>query len=210
MTPMPLITISRQLGSLGDEVASAIAERLKYEVVSREVINQAARRASVPEVALATIDDLNLFGIRPSAKARLAYHQAIQEVMEEYAAVGDAVIIGRAGQVILRGFPNVLHIKVIAPASMRAERIARSNNISFVAAQAQIEASDRTRRNYLRRYYHARWDDPALYDLIINTSRLEPTNAACLVCQALSQCFQGTNQIQNASKYPQNDIDKTL
>lgn len=192
---MPLITISRQLGSLGDEVASSIAERLNYKVVSREVINQAARKARVPEVALATIDDLNLFGFRPSVEARHAYHQAIKEIMEEYARTGNAIIIGRAGQVILGGFPNVFHIKVIAPASLRAERIAQANNISLTAARAQIEASDRTRRNYLKRYYHARWDDPALYDLIINTARLEPANAACLVCQALRQCFHTDNQI---------------
>lgn len=202
---MPTITISRQLGSLGDEVASEIADRLKYTVVSREVINHAARRAQVPEVALATIDDLNLLGLRPSADARSAYHQAVQEIMEEYATQGDAIIIGRAGQVILSGFPNVLHVKVIAPASLRAVRVARINSITIEAAQAQIEASDRSRRNYLRRYYHVRWDDPAIYDLVVNTSRLEPANAACLVCQALSQCFQGTNQIQNAPIFPRNE-----
>ncbi len=180
------------MGSLGDEVAQAIAARLNYRVVSREIINQAALRAGTPEMALATIDELGLLGIQPSVKARRAYQLAVESVMKELADEGDVVIIGRAGQVILRNHPHVLHVKVISPAALRAERIARLYNISLEAAKAQIEASDRNRKNYLKKYYHARWDDPELYDLIINTDRLEPEQAACLICQALTHCIQRT------------------
>jgi cytidylate kinase len=189
---MTTITISRQLGSLGDEVAKAIASRLNYRVVCRDLINQAAMRAGAPEMALATIDELGLLGIRPSVKAWSAYHKAMRIVMEEYADQGDFIIIGRAGQVILHSHPNVLHVKVISPSALRAERIARLQNISLEAATAQIETSDRNRKNYLQRYYHVRWDDPELYDLIVNTDRLEPEQAACLICQALNQCIQRT------------------
>jgi cytidylate kinase len=189
---MTTITISRQLGSLGDEVAQAIAGRLKYRVVSRDLINQAALRAGAPEMALATIDELGLLGIRPSVKAQRAYHQAMQKVMEEYANQGDFIIIGRAGQVILRNHPQVLHVKVIAPSALRANRIAQLQDISLEAAKAQIETSDRNRKNYLQRYFHVRWDDPEIYDLIVNTDRLEPEQAACLICQALTQCIHRT------------------
>lgn len=187
---MTAITISRQLGSLGDEVGQAVAKRLDYTLVSREVTNQAASRAHAPEVALATIDDLGLLNIRPSQKDRRAYQQAVKKVMEELAEAGKIVIIGRAGQVILREHPNVLHVKVIAPAELRAERLALGQEISLENARAQVEASDKARKNYLRRYYRVRWDDPDLYDLIVNTARLGPDEAACLICQALSQCFQ--------------------
>lgn len=186
---MPTITISRQLGSLGDEVAQAIAERLHYRVVSRQLINQAASRAGAPEMALATIDDLGLFGMRPTPKTRQAYQQAVKGILEELANESDVVIVGRAGQVILREHPNVFHVKVIAPKSVRASRLAHTQGISLESANAQIEASDRTRRNYLRYYYHVRWDDPELYDLILNTTRLEPIGAACIICQAFKQCF---------------------
>ncbi|HZD56623.1 MAG TPA: cytidylate kinase-like family protein [Anaerolineales bacterium] len=190
---MTAITISRQLGSHGDEVGQAIADRLNYRLVSREVINRAAARAQAPEVALATIDDLGLLGLKPTPRAQRAYHQAVRELMQELAAEGNIVIIGRAGQVILGDNPGVLHIKVIAPASLRAERIARQQNIPLRSAQEQIRASDQTRKDYLRRYYHVRWDDPELYDLILNTARLTPEEAACLICQALTQCILGGN-----------------
>jgi hypothetical protein len=62
---MAVITISRQMGSLGREISEEIARSLNYRVVWREVINEAAKRAGAPDVALATIDELDLLGIRP-------------------------------------------------------------------------------------------------------------------------------------------------
>jgi cytidylate kinase len=190
---MTAITISRQLGSLGDEVAQEIGKRLKFRVVCRELINQSAIRAGAPEMALAMIDDLGLLGLRPTREARQSYHQAVQTVLTELADAGEVVIVGRAGQVILHDRPDVIHVKVMAPAGLRAERLVRDQSITLAAAQAQVTASDRARRNYLQRYYHVRWDDPELYDLILNTARLDPLQAACLVCQALSQCFIQTD-----------------
>jgi cytidylate kinase len=185
---MNVITISRQLGSLGDEVAEEVAKRLGFRVVCRELINQAARRAGAPEMALAAIDDLGLLDLRPSHRARKAYQAAVRSVMIELAGEGQVIIIGRAGQVILGDWPDVLHIKVMAPIELRAERVAHTQKISMDAARLQVETSDASRRSYLRRYYHVRWDNPELYDLIVNTARLEPDQAACLVCQAMEHC----------------------
>jgi cytidylate kinase len=192
---MAAITISRQLGSMGTDAAHVVARTLGWRVVWRELINQAALKAGLPEVALATIDELGLLGLHPSAEARRAYHEAVRQVIEGLAAEGNVVIVGRAGQVILKDRPAVLHVQVMAPAALRAERIARTQNIALAAAQAQIQASDRARRNYLRRYYHARWDDPELYDLIVNTARLTPEAAAGLICRA----FQHLQETQPTS-----------
>lgn len=136
-------------------------------------------------MALALIDDLGLLEVHPSAKARRSFLLSVQEIMEDLARQGDYIIIGRAGQVILGKMPGTLHVRVIAPAKVRAQRIAELRQIPLSAAKAQIEASDQSRRLYLRRYYHVRWDDPDLYDLILNTARLEPEHAAWLICQAL-------------------------
>lgn len=202
---MPSITISRQLGSLGDEVARAIAGRLNYQVVSRDLINQAAIRCGAPEMALFMIDDLDLLGLRPSRQIRQKFLDSISQVMHELADQGEFVIVGRAGQMILRGFPGVLHVKVIAPAELRAGRVALGQGISLEAARAQVVASDRSRRNYLKQYYQARWDDPELYDLIINTSRLAPEEAACLICQAMKQCiFPEMEKIQYTTELTTN------
>jgi cytidylate kinase len=184
---MAVITVSRQMGSLGCEVANAAAQRLGYKVVWREVINAAARRSGAHEVGLATIDELGLLGIKPSPQARRAYQSALAQVINELAQAGDVVIVGRAGQAILHGRPDVLHVRVIAPFELRAERVAEKHHVNMDAARAQVEASDLSRRRFLSRSYHVRWDDSALYDLVINTERIAPDDAAVLICQALRQ-----------------------
>jgi CMP/dCMP kinase len=179
---MNVITISRQLGSLGCEVANEVARQLDYRLVWRELINQAAIRAGAPDVALATIDELNLLGISPSATGHKAYIEAVHMVMEELANEGKVVIVGRAGQMILRDRSNALHVQVVAPIEIRVERIARDQGITTEAARAQVEASDSHRRKYLKRFYHVNWEDSSLYDLAVNTARLDVKSAAELIC----------------------------
>jgi CMP/dCMP kinase len=185
---MATVTISRQLGSLGNEVARLAAECLGYRLVGRDLINQAARQAGAPEVALASIDELGLLGLRPSKKATADYLQAVHQVMKELAIEGNIVIVGRGGQVILKDWPDSLHVRIIAPAALRAERIANQQHIPLPGAQAQVEASDRYHYNYLKRCYQVRWDDPELYDLILNTRHSTPEQAAAMICQRLAQC----------------------
>jgi cytidylate kinase len=183
---MPAITVSRQLGSLGVEVAQASADLLGYRLVWRELINQAARQAGTPEAALAAIDDLGLLGICPSPEACLSYRQAVHQIMQEFARQSNVVIIGRAGQMILAGWPEVLHIRVIAPSGLRIERVSERQSISREQASAQVEASDRRRRNYIKRFYQVHWDDPNLYDLVINTAHLSPPVAAQLIAKTIA------------------------
>jgi cytidylate kinase len=183
----PSITLSRQIGSLGCAIANAIKDRLGYRLAWRDLINEAGKRAGTPELALDCIDELGLLGMTASSKTRASYKRAMEEVIRELARDGNVIIIGRAGQAILRGTPNVLHVRVIAPAQLRAERIAEQHALPISGAMAQVEASDRTRRLYLKRFYNVRWDDPELYDLIINTESICPETAAVLITEAVSR-----------------------
>ncbi len=181
---MAIITISRQLGSLGSQVAYRVAEKLGYRLVWRELINQAARRAGAPELALAEIDELGLLDIKPSPKAWRAYRGVVDEIIHELAEEGNVVLMGRAGQVILAGRPDALHVRVVAPPELRAGRLAARLSIAAECAAAQVEASDHSRAGYLRRLYRARWDDPCLYHLVVNTAWIEVEPAADLIVAA--------------------------
>lgn len=183
---MSVITISRQMGSLGSEIAYQVAETLGYPLVWRELINKAALRAGAPEAALAAIDELGLLGICPSPRDCRSYRQAVAEIMHELAAQGNVVILGRASQVILAGAPNTLHVRIMAPVPLRVERVAQRLNIAEAFAQAQVETSDRHRASYLRRFYHVRWDDPSLYHMVINTAFFDIQQATKLIQQASS------------------------
>ncbi len=143
---MPAITISREMGSLGTAIAQAVADALGYRIMCCEVINEAAARAGTPEVALAALDDLNLLGLKPSFKQQQAYHRGVRIVMEEQVARGNVVLVGRAGQVILKDHRDVMHVRIVAPIALRIERIAARQRVSPAAARAQVETSDRIGR----------------------------------------------------------------
>ena len=184
---MGTITISRQMGCLGRQVAEQVALRLGYRLLWRELINQAASRAEVPEVALATIDELDLLGLRPSRKDVQAYHMAVRELMFELAAAGGAVIVGRAGQAILHGKADVLHVRIYAPFELRVARVAEQHKQSIETTRTQVQTSDQSRKRYLRRYYHAGWDDENLYDVMLNTAELSVAAAAGVIIEAFQQ-----------------------
>jgi cytidylate kinase len=187
---MPVITLSRQLGSGGDEIAASVAERLGLRLVGFELINRAAREAGAPEVALAAIDELGLLGIRPDRAAVRAYREKIFAVVGELADEGNLLLLGRGGQVILAERPGVLHVRVIAPLEHRVAQLAAARGISAEAAAARIEASDRARVDFVRRYYGANLQDPRLYDLILNTAKLNITTAVDVIAAAAQRVAQ--------------------
>ena len=183
---MAVVTVSRQLGSLGCDIAEAVVQRLGYRKAWRGLINQAARQARTPEMALEMLDELGLLGIKPSLSVEKAYLEAVRELIEDLARAGDVLIVGRGGQAVLQGWPNTLHVRIIAPLEVRVERLVGRHGISPDAALARIQTSDRRRKRFVQRAYHVNWSDPDLYDLVINTASLDVPGAAGLICHAVT------------------------
>ena len=191
---MPVITLSREMGSGGDDLARGVADRLGLRLVGRELINRAAKEAGAPEVALAEIDELGLLGVKPSAAARALYRQKITDVILELAAQGDVLIVGRGGQAVLANRPGVLHVRVSAPLEQRIQFVAVRCGISPEAAAARVAASDAARTGYHKQHFGVRWDDLRAYDLALNLVHLDAATAVDLVCLAaerLSRTAEG-------------------
>ena len=184
---MPIITLSRELGSRGDDIAVALAEKLNLRLVGRDLLNQAARQAGVPEVALAEIDELGLLGVKPSREALQRYRLTVEEVMRGLADAGNVMLVGRGSQIVLAGRAGVLHVRIMAPRAERVRCVQKRCHVPAEAAAARIDASDHARAGYLRRSYGARWDDPMLYDVILNTAHLTVESAADLLCRTAQQ-----------------------
>jgi cytidylate kinase len=137
-------------------------------------------------MALEMVDELGLLDIKPSWSAEKAYLVAVRELIEELARDDNVLIVGRGGQALLHGWPNTLHIRIIAPQDVRVERLVGRHGISAEAALAQIRASDRRRKRFVERAYHVDWADPSLYDLVINTASLDVARSAGLICHAVT------------------------
>jgi cytidylate kinase len=100
------------------------------------------------------------------------YRQFIESVVEGLAQTGDAVIVGHAGQHILRNTPGVLKVFVHGSPTYRINRYAIEQGVARTEAEAAIKQSDKDRRNLLKTVYHFDWADASQYDLTINTDHL--------------------------------------
>jgi len=198
---MAVITISRELGSEGDRIAEILCQELGYRWVDKAILAQMAQEAGLDEEAvlalersiptrarLTSTDMRSLYSKQPSAwekKTALddeTYRRIARETMEKYAAEGDAIIIGRGGQMILRDHPAALHVHLFASAELRAHRIAHRLGISEQEAARRIAASDEEKKLYIR-YMHdnANWKDSKYYHLMINTAAVPPEVAAQII-----------------------------
>jgi CMP/dCMP kinase len=220
---MAVITISRQYGSGGDEIAQEISRNTGFRLFDKHVLAQAAIEAGLTEQEAYDFCEDNyrtknvfdrLFGVvRPVASVRvwkedtsgvrtaeelaLDEEQAlacIRRAVETAYQMGNIVIVGRGGQVILKDYPDVLHVRVTAPLEERFLRVRRSAVMSEQffsdsvearrAAQNLLEKNDVASANYLRRFYGVDWADPQLYALIINTGKVGIEQAAAAIIVA--------------------------
>ena len=101
------------------------------------------------------------------------YRDMICKVISELGQRPNVMIVGRGGQCILREQPGVINIRIIASMADRNARLQIENpDLSDAQAQKQIDAMDKKSREYIKFYFDMDWNDPNLYDVIINTSRV--------------------------------------
>lgn len=184
---MSVIAISQELGSGGDRIGQAAAQRLGYECVDREIILAAANRYGVPESDLARLDEA-----RPTLWERVRggnreYLAAVTATLWEFAARDRVVIIGRGSPIILRGPSHVLRVRTVAPVGVRADRLVAGGAASRENALEIVQASDRERAARMRFVFEADWAAPTIYDLTLNTEHWDDRSATELIVWASQQ-----------------------
>lgn len=203
-----VISITRQVGAAGEEVAAATAERMGWRLVDYQVIQRASQEAGVSVEAVTEAEHTPSLVTRilealarnpsvpvaawadplPLATSPLAtssdYRAMIEDVLKEMAGQGDAVIVGHASGVILRDRLDTLRVMVCGSAPFRVRRIRGNMQVDEEAAMKTIKRSDQERVDYFQRFYHAGFLDPFGYDLCINTDHLNPDQAAELIVRA--------------------------
>jgi cytidylate kinase len=208
---MAVITISREEGSNGDAIANLLCDHLGYCRVDKALLSQIAQEAGVDVDAVLEkersvankprlISDqmTSLYGRKPSAFGKSGgiddqtYARIVQETMERFAQDGNAVIIGRGGQIVLRDWPTALHVHLYAPLPVRIERVKDRHQISELEAKRRISGSDERKRWYVRQAHrNANWKDLKHYDLAINTADISPDTAAAIIIEAAKGIDRG-------------------
>jgi hypothetical protein len=199
-----IVTIARESGSGGREIARGVAEALGWRLVDRVVIDEVARIAKVhPEDAQAFDERVNPWLLRlakglwsgaPDAIATPptgevfdadAMARLSRQVLLDVAGGGECVIVGRGAQCVLRDREDALHVFVFSPCEDRVKRFL-ARHPGHPDAAAAIAAEDRARFAYVRHYYGCDRTRPDLYDLLVN-SRIGIDRAARLILCAVGR-----------------------
>ena len=185
---MAVITISRQMGSLGTEIAREVAGRLKYEYLDRERIEQglAARGIAVSEVDKYDEKEPHFWANRLIQGRK--FFNAMQIVIYEAARRGNVVIVGRGGQVLLKGIPGVLHVRIITPFQDRVQRLMAKDGGNRKEILRVLKQSDRDSGGFIRAFLSADWEHAGFYDLTINTLSLPVDEAVHMILRAIPVC----------------------
>jgi cytidylate kinase len=198
---MTVIAMTREIGSLGTEVAARVAKRLGLEIVRSEVAaNNVARRLGVAESAVARyLDGSASLLERWHVDRRKLFHYASEEILN-LAQRGNVLIKGWGAATMLRDVPQVINVRVCAPMEFRVRvMMERQGRNDAAAVQKEIERFDAARARTLRAYFSVEQEDARLYHIVLNTERLSVDACVDAVCKlAQGSQFRDTFESRSA------------
>ena len=198
------VTIEREFGCGGSEIASLVASRLGWNLWDERLAEEIARLTqSTPQaverrewrtdpVVYTIFKDFlrGAFegGLPPTHRLQVLDAHRIAAVSETAVksafASGPSVIVGRGAQYFLRNRTDVFHVFLYAPRDCKIRRLI-SSGIPQKKAIKQIDKTDRARATFVRQYLGLKWPEPHLYRVMLNTEMGESCTAAMLL-----QCIE--------------------
>ncbi len=172
-----VLTLARELGAGENSFPIVLGERLNLQVCDRDVLEQEAIRLGVPASELEKIDEqpAGIFQrFRPGSLYQ-RYFEALGQIMNELAARGDVLLVGRGGSRFLRDHPHAFHVRLVAPLSVRVRRVMEHRWMREGPARKLIAESDEQRSRFYESYFGASWADPLEYHVTVNSGLLGPS-----------------------------------
>jgi len=197
---LPCITISKEVGSQGVELAHRLAKRLNWKLFDKDLVEYIAANAQVQRDMVEIFDE----------KTQSEIHNWVVTLLDRYALASDkyfkhlmiaittisehghAIVVGRGANFILSP-QKALRIKTVAPIPYRIEQVMQEQNMSRTEALRYVEKMDKDRHAFMRRFFHQKADDPLSYDLVLNMATLNLQVASEIVVRALKTKFANSN-----------------
>jgi len=201
-----LITVSREFGAGGSDLAQELGARLKWPVLDHDIVHRVAERLRLNDGTVEPFDEHP-----PSLLARIATvlivplpgmysyptatevptHDAIADatrrVIEDAAKSLPLIVVGHGAQCVFEDRTDMLSVRLVAPLQVRLSRIAARQKISRPAAAELVRRADEDRQAYIQRYFHRDWRSELLYDLQINTGTIGISEAATMVTRLVER-----------------------
>lgn len=205
-----IITIGRQFGSGGREIAESIAKKLNIPMYDKEMLAVAAKDSGICQELFESHDekptnsflyslvmDTYSIGYSPNAymdmpinhKVFLAQFDAIKKIANE----GPCVLVGRCADYALESYPNCLSVFIHADLDARVQRIARMYDLTTAKAKDMIVKTDKKRSTYYNYYTNKKWSSAESYELCLDSSKLGIQGTA----DAIISYIEMKSKIQN-------------
>jgi len=204
---MRAISISREYGSGGGEIATRLATHLKWQLIDHEIVERVAIEMGT-SLGVAEAQDertegiiartfKNIQSLQPaymvgaSTEAFLrneeTYLKTVRQIVLAAVAQGHVVIVGRGSQLLLAQQRDVLHVRIISPFEKRVDYVMKRERIDRTAAESRIKMKDHDRMKHLEIAFHRKPEDANLYDIVLSTSFLDLDSAVEIITLALQQ-----------------------
>jgi cytidylate kinase len=183
----PIVTVSRLRGSGGAIIAARLAERLHYQLLHREVIDEICSSSGYRRQVIESLDDrvrsrieLWFEGIfKGSYIDSSDYLKHLYKIIKSIAEHGGVVVVGRGANFILPR-EQVFSLRVTAARERRIETLMRDLKLNHEQAEKDVRETDRARAEFIHSHFKRNVDDPSAYDLVIDTTFIDIDSAVNL------------------------------
>jgi cytidylate kinase len=196
---MAVITVTRGSYSSGKELAEKVAQKLRYDCISREVILDASKEFNIPEIKLVRVFEdapTILDRFTRETKKYIAYTQA---TLLKHLSKDNVVYHGFSGHYFVEGISHVLKVLIIAKMEYRISSVIQRDKISKKEALGFIRKVDEQRKKWGQRLYGIEPWNPKLYDLVLHIDKITVEDAVDTICRiARLEQFQTTPESKKA------------
>jgi hypothetical protein len=172
----PVITISRQFGARGEALARLIGKRIEFAVWDYELVHTVAEEAGANEVTFRSLDERRRRAIDDTIEGALMggkylnseYLRRLMKLMYTIQSHGKSIIVGRGAQYILDP-ATILCVRVVSPFDVRVKEYGERQGLTPDRARRHVEHAESERVAYVRQNFFRDVNDPADYDLLVNS-----------------------------------------
>ena len=202
---MAVITISRQFGAGGKTLGKMVADKLGYIFADDDIIQMVAETANVSPHWVETVEK-EAGGKLSRVLSSMVSQRLVNRILKsergyideklylDYLVViiaqvgeeGDVVILGRGSQYILNDHPDAYHVLLIDEFDNRVKFMEKNYDLSHSRAVNVVTSADKRRLNLYRKLGKTDYDEPSLYHLVLNMSRVDMQTALKLVCDLIN------------------------
>ncbi len=193
----PYITISREPGSGGAPIAKLVAEKLGFDFIDKQIVEEIAASTKKRKEAIMAVDEKKRSAIDDMVHALLnedyiddlKYVSELVRLLLVYAHRGHCVLLGR-GANFVTPFAHGLHVRITAPYQVRVQRSIDYEGYTKQQAKKRIAEVEKERREFVKQYFNKNMTKSNSYDLTINTTSFDIEDSRDIIIKAFCHKFK--------------------